>query len=97
MAAPCRPDDSARTDLAARSLETIHFGPEYCGRALSPEEGGEWEMEMNAQATKIQAAENDLKQLMADVTRAIEKAQQAVAGISSKVAAATTETESTSR
>jgi hypothetical protein len=26
------------------------------------------EMEMNAQATKIQAAENDLKQLMADVT-----------------------------
>jgi hypothetical protein len=19
-----------------------HFGPEYCGRALSPEEGGEW-------------------------------------------------------
>jgi len=28
-------------------------------------------MEMNAQATKIQAAENDLKQLMADVTRAM--------------------------
>jgi hypothetical protein len=24
------------------SLETLHFGPEYCGRALSPEEGGEW-------------------------------------------------------
>jgi hypothetical protein len=47
---------------------------------------------MNAQATKIQAAENDLKQLMADVTRAIEKAQQAVARISSKAAAATTET-----
>jgi hypothetical protein len=47
--------------------------------------------------TKLQAAENDLKQLMADVTRAIEKAQQAVARISSKVAAATTETESTSR
>jgi t-SNARE complex subunit (syntaxin) len=52
---------------------------------------------MNAQVTKIQAAENDLKQLMADVTRAIEKAQQAVARISSNVAAATTETESTSR
>jgi hypothetical protein len=83
--------------LAARSLESIHFGPEYCGRALSPEEGGEWEMEMNAQATKIQAAENDLKQLTADVTRAIEKAQQAVARISPKAAAATTETESTSR
>jgi hypothetical protein len=54
-------------------------------------------MEMNAQATKLQAAENDLKQLMADVTRTIEKAQQAVARISSKGAAATTETESTSR
>jgi hypothetical protein len=55
------------------------------------------EMEMNAQATKLQAAENDLKQLMADVTRAIEKAQHAVARLSPKVAAATTETESTSR
>jgi hypothetical protein len=54
-------------------------------------------MEMNAEATKLQAAENDLKQLMADVTRTIEKAQQAVARISSKVAAATTETEPTSR
>jgi hypothetical protein len=83
--------------LAARSLETIHFGPEYCGRALSPGEGGEWEMEMNAQATKIQAAENDLKQLMADVTRAIEKAQEAVARISPKAAADTTQPESTSR
>jgi hypothetical protein len=31
--------------------------------------------------TKIQAAENDLKQLMAEVTRTIEKAQQAVARI----------------
>jgi hypothetical protein len=55
------------------------------------------EMEMNAQATKLQAAENDLKQLMADVTRAMEKAQEAAARIASKAAAATTETESTSR
>jgi hypothetical protein len=55
------------------------------------------EMEMNAQATKLQAAENDLKQLMADVSRAMEKAQEAVARIASKAAAATTETESTSR
>jgi hypothetical protein len=42
-------------------------------------------------------AENDLKQLMADVTRAIEKAQEAAARIASKAAAATTETESTLR
>jgi len=55
------------------------------------------EMEMNAQATKLEAAENDLTQLMADVTRAIEKAQDAVARIVSKAAAATTETKSTSR
>ena len=54
-------------------------------------------MEMDAQATKLQAAGNDLKQLMADVTRAMEKAQQAVGRISPKAAAATTETESTSR
>jgi hypothetical protein len=52
-------------------------------------------MEMNAQA--LQAAENDLKQLMADVTQAMEKTQEAVARIASKAAAATTETESTSR
>jgi hypothetical protein len=52
---------------------------------------------MNARATKLQAAENDLKQLMADVTRTIEKAQQAVARISSKASAARTETESASR
>ena len=52
------------------------------------------EMEMNAQTTKLQAAENDLKQLMADVARAAEKAQEAVARITSKAAAATTEAES---
>lgn len=33
---------------------------------------------MNAQAPKLEDAENDLKQLMADVTRAMEKAQEAV-------------------
>ena len=49
---------------------------------------------MNARATKLQAAETDLKQLMADVARAVEKAQEAVARITS-TATATTETEST--
>jgi hypothetical protein len=52
-------------------------------------------MEMNAQAMKLQAAENDLKQLMADLGRAMEKAQEAVARLTFKAAAATTETEST--
>ena len=32
----------ARTTLAARSLETLHFGAQYCRRALSLEDGGEW-------------------------------------------------------
>ena len=43
---------------------------------------------MNARATKLQAAENDLKQLMADVTRAMEKAHEVAARIASKPAAA---------
>ena len=43
---------------------------------------------MHARATKILAAENDLKLLMADVTRAMEKAQDAVARIAHKAAAA---------
>jgi hypothetical protein len=42
---------------------------------------------MDARATGIQAAENDLKQLMADVTRAMEKAQEAIAKIASTAAA----------
>ncbi len=52
---------------------------------------------MKAQETRLQAAEEDLKELMADVTRALEKAQEAVARIASKAAADTTEKESTSR
>ena len=47
---------------------------------------------MKAQATKLQAAEIELKQLMTDVTRAMEKAQEAVARIASKAGATTTET-----
>ena len=50
---------------------------------------------MNTQARGLQAAENDLKQLMADVTRAMEKAQEAVARLASKAATAAAETEST--
>jgi hypothetical protein len=83
--------------IAARSLETVHFGPEYCGRAPSPEEGGEWGDGNERTGAEDEDAENDLKQLMADVTRAMEKAQQAVARIASKPAAATTEPEATSR
>ena len=48
---------------------------------------------MSAQPAKLQAAEHDLKQLMADVTRAMEKAQEAVARLASRAAAAETQTE----
>ena len=41
-------------------------------------------MKMNARATKLQAAEDDLKQLMADVPRAMEKAHEVAARIASK-------------
>jgi predicted ribonuclease toxin of YeeF-YezG toxin-antitoxin module len=44
---------------------------------------------MSAEATKLQTAETDLKQLMADVTRAMQKAQDAIAQIAPKAAAPT--------
>jgi hypothetical protein len=46
-------------------------------------------MEMNGQTRELQAAENNLKQLMAEVTRAMEKAQEAVAKIAFKTETAT--------
>ena len=49
---------------------------------------------MRAPSTKILAAENDLKLLMADVTRAMEKAQEAVARLAAKAAASSPEPES---
>jgi len=50
---------------------------------------------MNTDDTKRQSAETDLKQLMADVTRAMEKAQQAIARVTSKETATGAETEAT--
>jgi hypothetical protein len=52
---------------------------------------------MNTRATALQAAENDLKQLMADVIRAMEKAQEAIAKIASTAAAAAAESTTLSR
>jgi hypothetical protein len=42
---------------------------------------------MRVQGTKLETAEKELKQLMADVTRAMEKAEQAVARIACNAAA----------
>jgi hypothetical protein len=47
---------------------------------------------MKPQGTKLQATENDLKRLMADVTRAIEKAQEAITRIAPNSAVTATET-----
>jgi hypothetical protein len=43
---------------------------------------------MSADLAKLQAAEGELKQLMAEVTRAVAKAQEAVAKVTAKPAAA---------
>jgi septal ring factor EnvC (AmiA/AmiB activator) len=50
---------------------------------------------MSAQASELQAAENNLKQLMAEVSRAMEKAQEAIAKIALKTESATAPAEST--
>jgi hypothetical protein len=52
-------------------------------------------MEMDAQATKLEDAENDLKRLMDEVSRAMLKAQEAVVRITSKAPAAPTEKQAT--
>ena len=51
---------------------------------------------MKEQATKLEV-ESNLKQLMADVSRAMEKAQEAVARLTSTVGAASAGTESTTK
>ena len=53
------------------------------------------DMKMNAQVTKLQAAENDLKELMADMTRAIKKAEEAIGKIAPHTLLGTAEAEST--
>ena len=55
--------------------------------------------EPNEQATKLENVQSDLKQLMAEVTRVMEKAQEAVARITSEGAGTTAgkETTNTSR
>ena len=52
---------------------------------------------MSDQATKLETAESNLRQLMADVSRAMEKAQEAIARVTSTVGAATAGTESATK
>jgi hypothetical protein len=51
---------------------------------------------MKTQPAALQAAEDDLKRLMADVNRAIEKAQDAMTKISANTATGTAGTETAS-
>jgi hypothetical protein len=51
--------------------------------------------EMAAKSATLEAAEKELKELMAEVTRAAEKAQQAVARITGKAIATEAVTEAT--
>ena len=76
-----------RAALAPRSSETTHLRPVYSERTRSQKRAA------HGDGNGDQAVENDLKQLMADITRTMEKAQEAVASIASKAATATTETD----
>ena len=60
---------------------------------LPLKEGCEWGDENE----RTETAQSDLKQLMADVTRAMEKAQEAVARLTSTVGAATGSADSTTK
>ncbi len=79
------------------SLDHRSRSTAIASRTTSPEKDCQWEIEMNEQATKLETAESNLQQLMADVSRAMEKAQEAVARITSTVGAATAGTESTAK
>jgi hypothetical protein len=50
---------------------------------------------MTAKSTTLETAEKDLKELMADVTQAMEKAQAAVARITGKPTVEAAETDAT--
>jgi hypothetical protein len=66
-------------------LQALHRGQEYCFRGPFPvRKMANGDIKMTAQATKLEDAEHDVKQLMADVSWAVEKAQQAIAKITSK-------------
>jgi hypothetical protein len=85
--------EAAKRGTAARKADASRFeaiGPDTGYGSISFE--GEWGHGMKAQGTKLQATENDLKRLMADVSRAMEKAQEAITRIASNPAVTATET-----
>ena len=72
--------------LMLRGRPRVFFTPcSSSPRILPDRELAGWEVNMKT-PTKLKAAEEELKRLMADVTRAMDKAQDAIA----KVAATTT-------
>ena len=87
--AKCRTASSI-VDPRCRTLTDCSFWPRYWCGSISFE--GEWGHAMKAQGTKLQATENDRKRLMADVSRAMEKAQEAITRIASNPAVTATDT-----
>jgi hypothetical protein len=80
-----------RTARAQSLLETIHFGSLILVLDI---QGLRGRLRMNTQTTKLEGAEYDLKQLMADVTRAMQKAEEAVTRIIGNGAAVVAEAKS---
>ena len=90
---------AGRTDINVllRHIPVAIAQPAIASRTASPEKGCQWGDEMNEQATKLETVESNLKQLMADVSRSMEKAQEAIARVTSTVGAATAGTESATK
>ena len=84
---PAPQNDPSREDL---DLRDCSLSPRYWLRVHFLR--GRMGTSMKAQGTKLQATENDLKRLMADVARAMEKAQEAITRIASNPAVTATET-----
>jgi hypothetical protein len=88
--AESKANPAPQNDPSREALRDCSLSPRYWWRG--PFLRGRMGHGMKAQGTKLQATENDLKRLMADVTRAMEKAQEAITRIASNAAVTATET-----
>ena len=83
---PAPQNDPSREDL---DLRDCSLSPRYWLRVHFLR--GRMGTSMKAQGTKLQATENDLKRLMADVSRAMDKAQEAITRIAPNLAVTASE------
>jgi hypothetical protein len=87
------PTDSG--DSGAKVFKTLFTLPLNAAPQAVSLRSANGDMKMTAKSTTLEAAKKELKELMADAARAMEKAQQAVARITSKATAVAAETEAT--